>query len=117
MQPAAHNHSGQIRFADAGSGWEGYAAQNGLGEYRSISGSWTMPQVTCNTVNDMFAPWVGLDGLGNYLVEQTGLEVDCASGSAVMKPWFELAYNGGPVPGAIPRGRNSGLTLSSPATP
>ncbi|MFJ2189071.1 G1 family glutamic endopeptidase [Kitasatospora sp. NPDC087861] len=68
--------------------WGGYVAQ-GSG-FRSVSGSWTMPQVQCNTANDLFAPWVGIDGYGSQTVEQTGVQVDCSSGSPVYSGWYEM---------------------------
>ncbi|MBF9069002.1 hypothetical protein I2501_13315 [Streptacidiphilus sp. NEAU-YB345] len=55
-----------------------------------MSGSWTMPQVTCNTSNDLFAPWVGIDGYGSQTVEQTGVQVDCSSGQPVLSGWYEM---------------------------
>ncbi|MGF1424984.1 G1 family glutamic endopeptidase [Kitasatospora sp. LaBMicrA B282] len=86
VHTAAH-HRGGVRY-DGGSVWGGYVAQ-GSG-FQSISGSWTMPQVTCNTSNDLFAPWVGIDGYGSQTVEQTGVQVDCSSGSPVLSGWYEM---------------------------
>lgn len=82
-----HAHHGHAGFA-GGNVWGGYVAQ-GSG-FQSISGSWTMPQVTCNTTNDLFAPWVGIDGYGSQTVEQTGVQVDCSSGSPVLSGWYEM---------------------------
>ncbi|MEZ0089230.1 G1 family glutamic endopeptidase [Streptacidiphilus sp. EB129] len=80
-------HHPHTRF-DGGSVWGGYVAQ-GSG-FQNISGSWTMPQVQCNTANDLFAPWVGIDGYGSQTVEQTGVQVDCSSGSPVLSGWYEM---------------------------
>jgi hypothetical protein len=55
-----------------------------------------MPQTTCNTSNDLFAPWVGIDGYGSQTVEQTGVQVDCSSGSPVLSAWYEM-YPAAPV--------------------
>lgn len=85
-----HRH----RTTFAGGVWGGYVAQ-GSG-FRSITGSWTMPQVTCNSGNDLFAPWVGIDGYGSQTVEQTGVQVDCSSGSPVLSAWYEM-YPAEPV--------------------
>jgi hypothetical protein len=79
------------RYED--SNWGGYAAQ---GTFSSISGSWTEPQATCNSSNDLFAPWVGLDGFGSSTVEQTGVQTDCSSGSPVLSAWYEM-YPAAPV--------------------
>ncbi|QMU70133.1 G1 family glutamic endopeptidase [Streptacidiphilus sp. P02-A3a] len=78
----------QIRAHDSDGVWGGYVAQ-GSG-FTSISGSWTMPQVTCDSSNDLFAPWVGIDGYGSQTVEQTGVQVDCSSGSPVLSGWYEM---------------------------
>jgi hypothetical protein len=76
------------------SNWGGYVASGGT--YTTITGSWTQPQVTCNTTNDLFAPWVGIDGYGTQTVEQVGVQVDCSSGSPVTSPWYEM-YPADPV--------------------
>ncbi|KOV64071.1 G1 family glutamic endopeptidase [Streptomyces sp. MMG1121] len=82
-------HSG--RFQD--SNWGGYVA---TGSFGTISGSWTEPHVTCNSSNDLFAPWIGLDGYGSQTVEQTGVQTDCSSGSPVLSAWYEM-YPAAPV--------------------
>jgi len=73
--------------------WGGYVAQ---GNFTSISGSWVEPQLTCNTSNDLFAPWVGIDGWGSQSVEQTGVQTDCSSGSPAYTAWYEM-YPAQPV--------------------
>jgi Peptidase A4 family len=75
------------------SNWGGYVA---TGQFQTITGSWTEPDVTCNTSNDLFAPWVGVDGYGSESVEQTGVQTDCSSGSPVYSAWYEM-YPAGPV--------------------
>lgn len=82
----AHHYGHGARYD--GGVWGGYVAQgNG---FQSVSGSWTMPNVQCNTSNDLFAPWVGIDGYGSQTVEQTGVQVDCSSGSPVYSAWYEM---------------------------
>ncbi|MDH6142167.1 hypothetical protein P3T35_004189 [Kitasatospora sp. GP30] len=91
----AHPAFGQHTTGFAGgSNWGGYVATGS--NFQSISGSWTMPQVTCNTSNDLFAPWVGIDGYGSQTVEQTGVQVDCSSGSPALSAWYEM-YPAAPV--------------------
>ncbi|OIK03653.1 G1 family glutamic endopeptidase [Streptomyces monashensis] len=75
------------------SNWGGYVA---TGSFGTISGSWTEPHATCNSSNDLFAPWVGLDGYGSQTVEQTGVQTDCSSGSPVLSAWYEM-YPAAPV--------------------
>lgn len=75
------------------SNWGGYVA---TGSFTSISGSWTEPQVTCNSTSDLFAPWIGIDGYGSQTVEQTGIQTDCSSGQPVLSAWYEM-YPAAPV--------------------
>jgi Peptidase A4 family len=83
-----------VHYAD--SIWGGYAVSGSNGEFTTISGSWTEPTVTCNTTDDLFAPWVGIDGYGNETVEQTGVQTDCSSGRPVLSAWYEM-YPANPV--------------------
>ena len=93
--PAAASVSyGPIRPNIQTSNWGGYVALSG--DYTKIVGSWTEPQVTCNSDSNLFAPWVGIDGDGSQTVEQTGVQTDCSSGSPVMSPWYEM-YPAAPV--------------------
>jgi Peptidase A4 family len=79
-----------------GYNWGGYAA-TGSG-FTSVSASWTEPTATCNSSNDLYAPWVGLDGYGSSTVEQTGVQSSCSSsrGNAVDQAWYEM-YPANPV--------------------
>lgn len=64
--------------------------------YTSVSANWTEPAVTCNSTNDLFAPWIGIDGYGSSSVEQTGVATDCSSGSPAYSAWYEV-YPAAPV--------------------
>ncbi|SEN89498.1 G1 family glutamic endopeptidase [Actinacidiphila rubida] len=77
-----------------GYNWGGYAAQ-GSG-FTSVSAAWTEANATCNSSNDLYAPWVGIDGYGSSTVEQTGVATDCSSGRAVHQAWYEM-YPANPV--------------------
>ena len=102
--PAAHSAArsaaqspgyAPIGSPDASSSpWGGYVA-TGSG-FTSIVGSWVEPKVTCNSSNNLFAPWVGIDGYGSSSVEQTGVQADCSSGSPVYSAWYEM-YPKAPV--------------------
>ena len=72
----AHFHGHQF----AGGNWGGYVS---FGSFTTATASWTEPSVTCNSTNDLFAPWVGIDGDGSSTVEQTGVATDCSSGRPV----------------------------------
>jgi hypothetical protein len=99
--PNAHPLSSSARQAAAighyninGYNWGGYAASGG--GFTSVSATWTQPAATCNSTNDLYAPWVGIDGYGSSTVEQTGVATDCSSGSPKNEPWYEM-YPANPV--------------------
>ncbi len=75
-------------FNQNGGNWSGYVATGG--SFTSVSASWTEPAVSCNSTNDLYAPWVGIDGYGSDSVEQTGVATDCSSGSPVYQAWYEM---------------------------
>ncbi|MER7772900.1 G1 family glutamic endopeptidase [Kitasatospora sp. NPDC096140] len=83
-----------LSYNTNGYNWGGYAAQ-GSG-FTSVSATWTEPRATCNSTNDLYAPWVGIDGYGSSSVEQTGVATDCSSGSPVNQAWYEM-YPAAPV--------------------
>ena len=85
-----HNRVGGT-FNQNGYNWSGYAA-SGSG-FTSVSASWVEPKVTCNSTNDLYAPWVGIDGYGNHTVEQLGTEWTATGG---YRAWVE--FSGDPVP-------------------
>jgi hypothetical protein len=95
---AAAGHRAQPKLAhgfnEDGGNWSGYAAQ-GSG-FSSVTSSWTEPAVSCNSTDDLFAPWVGIDGFGTSTVEQTGVATDCSSGRPVYQGWYEM-YPAPPV--------------------
>jgi hypothetical protein len=72
-----------------GANWSGYVATGS--EFRSVSASWKAPAVKCNSAIDVFGPWVGLGGITSNSVEQTGIEINCSSGQARYRAWFEMA--------------------------
>ncbi|MFJ4191364.1 G1 family glutamic endopeptidase [Kitasatospora sp. NPDC089509] len=83
-----------LSYNTNGYNWGGYAAQ-GSG-YSSVAASWVEPDASCNSSNDLYAPWVGIDGYGSSSVEQTGVATDCSSGSPVDQAWYEM-YPAAPV--------------------
>ncbi|PYC77702.1 hypothetical protein C7C46_18080 [Streptomyces tateyamensis] len=83
-----------LQYNTNGYNWGGYAA-TGSG-FTSVSATWTEARATCNSTNDLYAPWVGIDGYGSSTVEQTGVATDCSSGTAVHQAWYEM-YPANPV--------------------
>lgn len=81
-------------FNQNGGNWSGYAASGGT--FTSVAADWTEPAVTCDSTNDLYAPWVGIDGYGDSSVEQTGVTTDCSGGAPVYQAWYEM-YPQAPV--------------------
>ena len=105
-----HNAATMIRAKSVGSpfkayNWGGYAesyAWNSPGTFARVSGTWTIPAVTCPTAatagigaQDLIAAdWVGLDGFSSGTVEQLGSMSQCFEGVATYLVWWEM-YPGG----------------------
>jgi hypothetical protein len=74
--------------------WAGYAAHGSRVHFRSVSGSWTQPKVSCTAGQPAYSSlWVGLGGysISSRALEQIGTEADCsASGRIVSSAWYEL---------------------------
>ena len=66
--------------------WAGYVACGS--SYASVSATWTQPQVSC-TSNGTVGFWVGLDGHGETPIEQTGINVSCATGTPQYTGFWE----------------------------
>jgi len=67
----------------------------------AVSGSWTIPQVSCifgqYRNQDLFlADWVGLDGAFDSTVEQLGTAMQCYEGVEYYYDWYEM-FPGGTV--------------------
>ncbi|BCJ34691.1 hypothetical protein Athai_21940 [Actinocatenispora thailandica] len=93
--------------------WGGYVAQ-GSG-FDSISGSWVEPDASCTSTQDLYAPWVGIDGYGSQTVEQTGVETSCQNGYPAYRAWYEM-YPAAPVYWNDPVGPGDTITGSVTAT-
>lgn len=74
----------------AGSNWAGYIAEGAPGGFSTASADWVVPDVSCPSQHDLYAPWVGIDGDGDSTVEQTGVETTCSSGSPMSIAWYEM---------------------------
>jgi hypothetical protein len=77
--------------------WAGYAdvAVNS-GAFTQVSGSWTVPAVTCTAEDRITSEWVGLDGFSDSTVEQDGTVSQCFEGTALYYTWYEM-YPAGTV--------------------
>jgi hypothetical protein len=83
-------------FADTtkSSNWAGYAVHRSGVSFRTVSGTWRQPSVSCTSgVPTYSAFWLGLGGykLNAPALEQVGTEVDCGpAGKPISSAWYEL---------------------------
>jgi hypothetical protein len=71
--------------------WAGYAdSSTTTGEFTGVSGSWTVPAVTCTKEDRITSDWVGLDGLTSDTVEQDGTSSQCFEDQAIYYSWYEM---------------------------
>jgi len=73
--------------ATASTNWSGYGI---AGSFTSVSGSWTVPTVAPSTVPTYSSTWIGIDGLANRNLIQTGTESDFVNGHARYDAWWEV---------------------------
>jgi hypothetical protein len=102
VSPGAE-HRGGIPSAANGSvtgnqsiNWSGYAdAETGSNTVSQVSGSWTIPAVSClpapyENQDAFLANWVGIDGFSDQTVEQLGSAAQCYEGVKYYYVWYEL---------------------------
>jgi hypothetical protein len=74
--------------------WSGYADTGSTGSVTYVSGSWTVPSLTCSSSGTQYvAIWVGIDGYSSSTVEQTGIMGECSNGAASYFAWYEFYPN------------------------
>jgi hypothetical protein len=79
---------GDLQAAAYSSNWAGYAIAGG--PYRSVTARWTVPRVFPTTQAGASALWVGLDGVLDRHLIQTGTEQDERNGRAEYFAWWEI---------------------------
>jgi Peptidase A4 family/Immunoglobulin I-set domain len=70
--------------------WSGYA--DSAATFTGVSGTWTVPAVTCPVSTSYSSEWVGIDGFNSDAtsVEQDGVDMDCVSGVPDYYAWYEM---------------------------
>jgi len=88
--PIAHFHH-MTATTGTSANWAGYGISGSSGQFSSISATWSQPSITCPSKGtSLVGFWVGIDGLGNDTVEQTGTAVQCKHGHAKYWAWYEM---------------------------
>lgn len=71
--------------------WSGYALMNSKrNSFRSISAFWIVPKVQPSRRSTYSSAWIGIDGLNNSALIQTGTEQDFENGKPLYYPWWEI---------------------------
>ena len=74
--------------------WSGYDLTGGEGAYTAITGCWTVPTVSAGGgANADSLAWIGIDGVNDEDLIQTGTEQDWFDGSAQYGAWWEILPN------------------------
>src|SRR6516164_10435114 len=75
--------------------WAGYADTATKAQtFTKVSGSWTVPSVTCSAEDQITSDWVGLDGFNSATVEQLGTISWCYKGKPLYFTWYSMFPNG-----------------------
>jgi hypothetical protein len=96
-QPSTHRGAvnGALTTAPSAN-WSGYVdVETGSQQVQYVSGSWTMPAVSClpapyQNQNAFVADWVGIDGFTSSTVEQVGTAAQCFEGIEYYYVWYEM---------------------------
>jgi Peptidase A4 family len=81
--------------------WAGYAINSTPGSVSAVTGSWTVPSVTCNPSLNFWqyaAFWVGIDGFSSQTVEQDGVFAFCTPSHAGVTAHYNAWYEAYPEP-------------------
>jgi hypothetical protein len=69
-------------------GWYGYAVTGST--YKTVSADWTVPTPKCTSKSALTTIWIGLDGYSSPTSEQVGVDINCTSGKAVFKAYYQF---------------------------
>ncbi len=73
---------------DKSTDWAGYAVSSRSTPFTCVEATWTQPAVLCQgTSLKAVAFWVGIGGVGQAGLVQTGTETQCTHGSPVIAVW------------------------------
>ena len=67
--------------------WSGYAVP---GVFTEAGGSWVVPKVAPSATTTYSSTWIGVDGLANQNLIQTGTESDVINGIVHYDAWWEV---------------------------
>jgi hypothetical protein len=74
--------------------WSGYTVSTDLqspqAAVTSVTGSWTIPDISASAGDSFSAAWIGVSGQYDETLIQTGTEHDWVNGAAIYMVWYEL---------------------------
>lgn len=98
------------RSFSTSSNWSGYAATGG--SYTSVTGTWTVPNVTATT-SGADATWVGIGGVDSNDLIQAGTQATVSGGAVEYDAWIEmLPQSSRPVSLSVNPGDSVTVTIS-----
>src|SRR5262249_16722797 len=97
---------------DTSHNWSGYAATDG--KFTSVSGTWTVPQVSSNGAPGGGATGVGIGGVSSHDLIQAGTqETDGGAGRVQYSAWVEtLPQASEPIPFVVHPGDSISVTIA-----
>jgi len=84
------NPAGRSGSGWASNNWSGYAVTGAKGYFRRVSASWTVPFVRPSSGPSYSSAWIGIDGMNNSSLIQTGTGHDFVNGQAYYYAWWEI---------------------------
>jgi lipoprotein-anchoring transpeptidase ErfK/SrfK len=91
--------------------WAGYAATGGT--FTSVSGTWTVPNVTAGSIPAADATWVGIGGVSTKDLIQAGTDATVQGGQVVYTAWWEtLPQSSQPVPLTVSPGDTMSVSIA-----
>ena len=90
---AASQDASRVPATAAGLGsqsfdWAGYVVT--VSRSTSVTGQWSVPQVSATSGLTASALWIGIDGVRNHHLIQTGTEQDSVNGRTEYYAWWEI---------------------------
>lgn len=79
--------SGTTETAES-TNWSGYIATGS--QFTGVSAQWIVPTVQPSQASESSATWIGIDGVTNNSLIQTGTEQDTSNGKTTYYAWYEL---------------------------
>src|SRR6185369_10553217 len=79
-----------INSANNSANWSGYQRTGTSGSFTDIESYWAIPTALCGSTDTFSSAWIGIDGITNSSLIQTGTESHCINGSPLYRAWWEI---------------------------